>query len=87
MASPQRLSDLARRKHLLLAHAELHRQMLSLEVSQLTNRALGAGRFAARHRWWLLGGAATVGIVIARRGRTLATWLPALLSVTRAFTR
>ena len=86
MASSQ-LNDLAVRKQLLIAQADLHRQLLSLESARISAGGFGASAFIDRNRWWLLGGAIVVGAVSARRWRDFAGWLPSLLAAARAFTR
>lgn len=86
MASSQ-LKELAARKQLLIAQADLHRQLLSLESARLSSGGSGATAFVHRNRWWLLGGAVVVGSVAARRWRSLVKALPSLLAVTRVFTR
>lgn len=87
MASSRQLNELAARKQLLIAQADLHRQLLSLETSRIGAGGLGPGAFVERNRWWLIGGALAVGVVIARRWRGFAEWLPPILATARAFLR
>lgn len=87
MASSARLSDLAVRKRLLVAEAGLHREMLALEATRLAAPRLALAPLATRHPWWLLGGAAALGLVALRHRRTLADWLPLLLTAARTFIR
>lgn len=83
-----RLNALATRKQLLVAQADLHRQLLSMEVARLGNVRLGAtGGSIAHHRWWLLGGAVLVGTILTRYWRGAAQWLPSALSIARTFLR
>ena len=86
MASSQ-LNELGVRKRLLIAQADLHRELLSLESARISASGFGASAFVDRNRWWLLGGAIVVGVVAARRWRGLAAWLSPLLAAARAFTR
>lgn len=82
-----RLNELAARKQLLVAQADLHRQLLSMEVARLGTTRLGSNEFVSRHRWWLLGGAVVVGTVLTRYWRGFAQWLPPAFSVARTFLR
>lgn len=82
-----RMNELAARKQLLIAQADLHRQLLSLETARLGSGGIGSGAFVDRNRWWLLGGAIVVGVVIARRWRGFAEWVPPILATARAFLR
>lgn len=82
-----RLNALAARKQLLVAQADLHRQLLSMEVTRLGNARLGPDGVVTRHRWWLVGGAVVVGTVLTRYWRGVAQWLPPALSVARTLIR
>lgn len=79
-----RLSDLRARKELILAEADLHRQLLTLESLRWQRRGAEAQQFVAGKRWWVLGGALVVGVLLARRWNGLAQWLPAAIATTRA---
>ncbi|HWL16024.1 MAG TPA: hypothetical protein VNR00_10495 [Opitutus sp.] len=87
MPAPAGVNELAARKRLLLAEADLHRGILQLERERLCARGQAARATLAQHRWWLLGGAAVVGFLLTRRARGLAAWLPTVLSVGRSFLR
>jgi hypothetical protein len=87
MAAAPRMSDLAERKRLIVARADLHRQLLALERLRLQGRLASARGFVGHHRWWLLGGAAAIGLLLTRRGRGLAGWMPAVLAVWKALKR
>ena len=78
------MNDLAARKQLLIAQADLHRQLLALECSQLRGRWEKTSSFVEQNRWWLVGGAAIAGVLSVRHWRGLAQWLPALVTMWRA---
>ena len=78
------MSELHSRKVLILAEAELHRQIVSFECRRWQRRAAQVGQLARDQRSWIIGGAAILGIVIARRWRGLAAWLPTILTLARA---
>ncbi len=79
-----RLSDLRARKELILAEADLHRQLLMLERLRWQRRGAEAQQFVGEQRWWLLGGALAVGVILNRRWKGLAQWLPTVIATTRA---
>lgn len=81
------MNALKARKALLLAEADLHRQILTLERSQWRERAEQARQLAGEQRWWLIGGAALLGVACARRWRDLAGWLPTIVRTARALLR
>lgn len=87
MASSRQLNELSVRKQLLIAQADMQRQLLTLECTRLGNPGAVANELIQRHRWWLLAGSAVVGIVLARRWRGFAGWLPPILATARAFLR
>lgn len=78
------MNALVTRKRLLVAQADLHRQLLTLELARLDARREAAGSWVDQNRWWLIGGAALGGVLFARNGRGLAQWLPTLVSAWRA---
>jgi len=84
MFSSSRLKELKERKRVLLAQADLHRELIGLESLQLRQRRDAAQAFADRHRWWLYGGAALGGLLLAGKYRGLARLLPAALVLVRA---
>ncbi len=85
MFAAARLSELATRKRQLVVQADLHRNTLGVASRELGRGCAAAKDFASQHRWWLLGGAVVVGVVLARRWRAIAAALPTLVSVWRAF--
>lgn len=80
----RRVSDLRARKELLLAEADLHRQLLVLERLRWRRHGATARQFLDGKRGWLLGCAAIMGAVLARRWSGLAKWLPTALATARA---
>jgi hypothetical protein len=81
------LSDLRARKELILAEADLRRQLLTLERLRWQRRGAQAQELIADNRWWLIGAAAVVGAVVVRRWRGLADWLPGIVATARAMLR
>ena len=79
-----RLNELRARKELILAEADLHRQLLKLERLRWEQRGAEAQQLMGEKRWWLLAGAAVAGVVLARRWSGLAKWLPTAIATTRA---
>jgi len=78
------MNELATRKQLLIAQADLHRQLLALELTQLNARREAAASFVDQNRWWVIGGAALVGVLGVRHWRGLAQWVPTLVTTWRA---
>lgn len=87
MPAPRGMKELLARKRALIAQAELHRQLGALARLQLQEQGARARQFLTGKRWWLVGGAAVGGLLLTRRGRGLAGWLPTIVSVVRAFGR
>ena len=79
------MNDLADRKRLLLAEADLHRQLVRLEWARLHRGTDAVRAFTSGNRWWLLGLAVAGGTLLARRWHGLARWLPTVIAVVRAF--
>lgn len=82
-----RLSDLQARKELIIAEADLHRQLLTLERLRWQRRGAEAQQFIGTNRGWLVGGALLVGVVLMRRWNGFAQWLPTVIATTRAMLR
>lgn len=78
------MNDLATRNRLLVAQADLHRQLVTMERTRLGARWETAGSFLDQNRWWLIGGAALGGVLFVRNWRGLAQWLPMLVTTWRA---
>ncbi|HVU25216.1 MAG TPA: hypothetical protein VHE13_13900 [Opitutus sp.] len=84
MAARGRLGELGGRKQVLVARADLHRQLFALERDRLLGRWMEATSLVGRHRWWLVGGAAVAGVLLVRRWRSLVAVAPTVFSVWRA---
>lgn len=84
MAPRGRLNALAARKRLILARADLHRQLLAVEGDRLQGRWDSAQSFVTRNRWWLIGGAVAGGALLTRGWRGLLSLTPTLFSVVRS---
>jgi len=88
MAAEKQLTVLQERKRLLLLQTDLHRTVLRAECAGARARLnwLNEARKAARSvSPWLAVGAAAVGLLAARRGRKLASWIPTALAAVRAW--
>lgn len=77
------MNDLAQRKRLLTAQADLHRELMGLECARWHGRWSAAGSFTRNNRWWLAGGVLVAGVLLTRRWRGLVQWLPAAASLWR----
>lgn len=79
------MNDLAARKRLLIAKADLHRSLIGLECQQLRGRWDSASDLVQGKRWWLVGGACVVGgLLLTRPGRGLIRWLPTVIATWRS---
>ncbi|MDD3180416.1 MAG: hypothetical protein PHQ04_08700 [Opitutaceae bacterium] len=81
------MNELAGRKRLIVARADLHRQILAAELQRLEGRWDAARGFVVQYRWCLLGAAAVGGLLLGRKRRGLSGWLPAMVAVWRALRR
>ena len=86
MSGKRDVIDLAERKRLLVLQADLHRAALRAEVASVRDRLNWVQ--AARDKVgaaspWLALGAGVVGILAARRWRTLVRWMPTALAALR----
>jgi hypothetical protein len=75
--------NLATRKRLLITQADLHRQLIRLEGSQIRGRWDAWRESGGRNRWWLAGTAMAGGFLTRRLGGVVR-WLPTLLSMWRS---
>lgn len=86
MLAKRQLNELAERRRLLVMEADLHRSLIGLERENI--RARFAGLQAARGRVgaggpWLAAGGALAGLLVIRRWRKFAPWIPAALTALR----
>ena len=77
------MNDLITRKRLIIAQADLHRQVIELECQRILQRLGQTQDFIHQKRWWLLGGAAVGGFLIAPRWRHFLRWLPLIPDLLR----
>ena len=73
---PEKMNNLTARKRLIIAQADLHRQAVELECRRILQRVEQTQDFVQQKRWWLLGGAAVGGILLAPRWRRFLGLLP-----------
>ena len=81
------MNDLTTRKRLLIAQAGLHRQAIELECQRVVQRLSQAQDFVHQNRWWLLGGAAVGGFLLAPRWRSFLGFLPLIPDLLRLLRR
>ena len=79
------MNELAARKRLLIAEADLHRQLLRSEQIGLSRRWDSARTLAGRNQWWILGGALGLGLLLTRRWRGVVQWVPVALATWRTW--
>ncbi|MFM1769927.1 MAG: hypothetical protein RJA22_2456 [Verrucomicrobiota bacterium] len=73
------LHELAERKRLLVAEAELHRSLIQAEVTRCHARLETAREGMRVGGPWLAAGSALGGILLARKWRNLTSVLPTAL--------
>ena len=81
------MNDLTTHKRLLIAQADLHRQAIELECQRVGQRLGQAQDFVRQNRWWLLGGAAVGGLLLAPRWRGVLGFLPLIPDLLRLLRR
>jgi len=79
------MNDLTTRKRLIIAQADLHRQFIELECQRVLQRMGRTQDLVSQKPWWLLGGAAVVGFLLAPKGLGLPGWLPLVSKLLRIF--
>lgn len=77
------MMDLAERKRLLVAQANLHRTILQAEVARCQARLDAARQGLRTGGPWLAAGSAVAGLLLARKWRSLAGWIPSALAAWR----
>lgn len=81
-----RLTDLAGRRRLLVAEADLHRRLIAFEHLNLESRFDDTRARIHRNRWWLIAGAVGVGFLLVRH-RRLVSLLPSAVTAWRLMER
>jgi hypothetical protein len=79
----EKMNNLAARKRLIIAQAGLHRQVIEQECRRILQRVEQTQDFVQQKRWWLLGGAAVGGLLLAPRWRRWLAWLPTIPDLLR----
>lgn len=77
------MNDLAERKRLLVAQADLHRSLIALERLQWQQRIADTAGQLQGQRWWLIGGAAVAGWFVMKRLGGIVRWVPVVLTVAK----
>ena len=87
MPEKSKLSELTERRKLLLIEADLHRNLIMMEVENL--RAHVADLESARQRVtsnpWMLAGGTIAGVFAFRHLRQLARWAPVAITAFQWF--
>ena len=86
MFAKRQMNDLAERRRLLVAEADLHRGLIRLERENLRARLgeLQAAReLVATSHPLLITGGAVAGLLAVRYSRQLTDWIPAALTALR----
>lgn len=79
----EKMNNLTAHKRLIIAQADLHRQVIELECRRVLQRVGQTQDFVHQKRWWLLGGAAVGGFLVAPRWRRFLGLLPLIPDVLR----
>jgi hypothetical protein len=77
------LNELAERKRLLILQADLHRSLAAASSRSLHARFSSAQEALHSNHWWLLGGTATLGLLLGGKWRGLARWVPTGIALWR----
>ncbi len=86
MPPQERLTELAEARRLLQAEADLHRQLIRMELADLRRYAVAtqtATGFFQTNRPVKVAGAVMSGLLAARHWRSVLRWSPLLLSAWR----
>jgi len=83
MPEKSRLNELAEHRKLLLLEADLHRNLIALEVEKLRDAVtdLDSHRQQITSSPWLLAGSTITGLFALRHWRQVARWAPAAITV------
>lgn len=80
MSEAEGLTELAKRKRLLVAQADLHRSVVAISYLEMRTR-LGTAQDAVQSkRWWIFGGLAAAGVVLGGQWRMFTRWTPLALA-------
>lgn len=86
MLAQKELNDLAERRRLLVVEADLHRNLIALEVENIRAKIEWLGR-AREHvssgKPWLAAGGVVAGLLAVRHWRKVIRWAPAAMSAFR----
>jgi len=83
MPESEGLTELAARKRLLVAQADLHRSVIAISYLQLRTRIGTAQDVVQSNRWWVFGGLAAAGVVFGGQWRMFMRWTPLALAAWR----
>lgn len=77
------MNDFAEQKRVLLARADVHRQIIEIERFRLQQRIDDARERFHANRWWILGGIAATGWLTTRKSTSLFRLVPAAMTAWR----
>ena len=86
MLAQKELNDLAERRRLLVVEADLHRNLIALEVQNLRAKIEWLGQ--AREQFslgkpWLAAGGVAAGLLAVRHWRKVIRWVPVAMTAFR----
>jgi hypothetical protein len=87
MVSQGKMNALEARKRRILDQSDSHRQIIEGESRRIAQRVGRARIFFHQKRWWLLGGAAVGGFLLAPIWRDFSKWVPLIPDLARAMRR
>lgn len=86
MLAQKELNDLAERRRLLVVEADLHRNLIALEVENLRAKIEWIARAreqVSSGKSWLAAGGVVAGLLAVRHWRKVVRWAPAAMSAFR----
>lgn len=81
------MNALVARKRQIIELSDSHRQSIERESRRLAQLVDRAREFVHQKRWWLLGGAAVGGFLLAPSWRGFSKWFPLISDLVRAVRR